>query len=151
MPLLRAWPEHHRASHARHATPTRRAQPLTQPTASCGGVSLTPPLSRCHTAYITPLLPPHIVFSLASTTGLPTPPSPPLSPAGAVWRGQLIVEGGGFCGTRSKALDLDLSAYDGITLRVRGDGQIFKMNIKTVSNAGDWQAGRQAAAGGTVL
>jgi hypothetical protein len=42
------------------------------------------------------------------------------------------VQGGGFCGSRTKSLNLDLSAYDGLQLRVRGDGQIFKFNIKTV-------------------
>lgn len=42
-------------------------------------------------------------------------------------------QGGGFCGTRTKPLNLDLSAYDGLQMRVKGDGQIFKFNIKTVS------------------
>ncbi|GFR43419.1 hypothetical protein Agub_g4500 [Astrephomene gubernaculifera] len=51
---------------------------------------------------------------------------------GAVWRGNLVVEGGGFCGARTKPLGLDLSAFDGIHLRVKGDGQTFKLNIKTV-------------------
>jgi hypothetical protein len=43
------------------------------------------------------------------------------------------LQGGGFCGSRTKKLDLDLSAYDGLQMRVKGDGQIFKFNIKTVS------------------
>jgi hypothetical protein len=43
----------------------------------------------------------------------------------------LIVEGGGFCGCRTRPMNLDLSRFDGIHLRVKGDGQIFKMNIKT--------------------
>uniref|UniRef100_A0A7S0RVS8 NAD(P)-binding domain-containing protein n=1 Tax=Chlamydomonas leiostraca TaxID=1034604 RepID=A0A7S0RVS8_9CHLO len=49
------------------------------------------------------------------------------------WRGELIVEGGGFCGARTKAMadGADLSGYDGVALRVKGDGQIFKINIKT--------------------
>ncbi|PSC71557.1 nadh:ubiquinone oxidoreductase complex i intermediate-associated 30 [Micractinium conductrix] len=51
--------------------------------------------------------------------------------SGAVWRGDLIIEGGGFCGARTFPADLDLSAYDGICLRVKGDGQTFKLNIKT--------------------
>lgn len=42
------------------------------------------------------------------------------------------MQGGGFCGYRSTKLDLDLSAYDGLSLRVRSDGQIFKCNIKTL-------------------
>lgn len=41
-------------------------------------------------------------------------------------------QGGGFCGSRTKTLNLDLSAYDGLQFRVKGDGQIFKFNIKTV-------------------
>lgn len=54
--------------------------------------------------------------------------------AGAVWSGDLVLEGGGFCGTRTKRLGgLDLSRFDGLQLRVKGDGQIFKFNIKTVS------------------
>jgi hypothetical protein len=44
----------------------------------------------------------------------------------------LLLQGGGFCGARTKGLNLDLSAYDGLQLRVKGDGQIFKFNIKTV-------------------
>jgi len=44
-----------------------------------------------------------------------------------------LLQGGGFCGSRTKPLNLDLSGYDGLELRVKGDGQIFKFNIKTVS------------------
>ncbi|GAB4820680.1 hypothetical protein N2152v2_007726 [Parachlorella kessleri] len=51
--------------------------------------------------------------------------------SGAVWNGDLIVEGGGFCGARTEPVSLDLSAYDGISLRVKSDGQTFKLNIKT--------------------
>jgi hypothetical protein len=39
---------------------------------------------------------------------------------------------------------MDLSAYDGLRLRVKGDGQIFKFNIKTVSMGG----GGSGAGGG---
>lgn len=49
----------------------------------------------------------------------------------AVWRGDLVIEGGGFCGTRTLPLQLDLSEYDGIALRVRGRGRALKLNIKT--------------------
>ncbi|EFJ53199.1 hypothetical protein VOLCADRAFT_102805 [Volvox carteri f. nagariensis] len=52
--------------------------------------------------------------------------------AGAVWRGNLVVEGGGFCGARSNKLGLDLAGYDGVHLRLLGDGQTFKLNIKTI-------------------
>lgn len=41
-------------------------------------------------------------------------------------------QGGGFCGSRTKPLaQADWSDYDGLALRVKGDGQIFKLNIKT--------------------
>lgn len=46
------------------------------------------------------------------------------------------LQGGGFCGARTKQLaQSDWSAYDGLALRVKGDGQIFKINIKTVRRA----------------
>lgn len=51
---------------------------------------------------------------------------------GAIWTGDLILEGGGFCGARTKPLSLDLSSYDGLKLRVKTDqGQTLKINIKT--------------------
>jgi uncharacterized protein YbjT (DUF2867 family) len=49
----------------------------------------------------------------------------------AVWTGNLIVEGGGFCGQRTESRDLDLGGYAGVRLRVRGDGQTYKLNLKT--------------------
>ena len=52
--------------------------------------------------------------------------------SGAVWSGTLRVEGGGFCGARSLSLSLNLEGYDGIAMRVRGDGQTYKLNLKTV-------------------
>lgn len=60
-----------------------------------------------------------------------------VSPDGAysTWTGELIIEGGGFCGTRCDALDLDLASYDGLAFRVRGDGQRYKVNIKTAANS----------------
>lgn len=51
---------------------------------------------------------------------------------GAIWAGTLRVEGGGFCGTRTVSAEMDLSSFDGIALRVRSDGQTFKLNVKTV-------------------
>jgi len=48
----------------------------------------------------------------------------------ATWTGKLIEEGGGFCGTRAKDLDVNLSEWDGIRIKVRGDGSRFKMNFK---------------------
>eukprot|EP00879_Flechtneria_rotunda_P002013 GHRR01002190.1.p1 GENE.GHRR01002190.1~~GHRR01002190.1.p1 ORF type:complete len:439 (+),score=154.06 GHRR01002190.1:1582-2898(+) len=68
-----------------------------------------------------------VIMGGNSSSGL----SPSEDIKGAVWTGDLIVEGGGFCGARTKSLNLDLSAYDGLQLRVKGDGQIFKFNIKT--------------------
>ena len=49
-----------------------------------------------------------------------------------MWTGTLRVEGGGFCGARTRRLDLDLANFDGIALRIRGDGQTYKLNLKTV-------------------
>ncbi|KAA6425478.1 MAG: hypothetical protein FRX49_04376 [Trebouxia sp. A1-2] len=50
---------------------------------------------------------------------------------GSVWRGETITDGGGFCGARTKMLDLNLQRFDGISLRVKGDGQTYKFNLKT--------------------
>ena len=50
---------------------------------------------------------------------------------GVSWKGNLIVEGGGFCGARTKPVSYDLSDYDGILLRVKGDGRTLKLNVKT--------------------
>ena len=46
---------------------------------------------------------------------------------------KVLQEGGGFCGQRTESQDLNLGSYDGIRLRVRGDGQTYKLNLKTVS------------------
>jgi uncharacterized protein YbjT (DUF2867 family) len=64
--------------------------------------------------------------------------------AHGVWSGQLVLEGGGFCGCRCDGLDLDLSAYDGLALRVRGDGQRYKLNLKTALNDGRSESTYQA-------
>eukprot|EP01023_Acetabularia_acetabulum_P059121 TRINITY_DN708_c0_g1_i5.p1 TRINITY_DN708_c0_g1~~TRINITY_DN708_c0_g1_i5.p1 ORF type:complete len:655 (-),score=140.32 TRINITY_DN708_c0_g1_i5:136-2076(-) len=46
--------------------------------------------------------------------------------------GNVITEGGGFCGTRIRGLDnIDVSEFDGLSFRVKADGSTFKMNIKT--------------------
>lgn len=50
---------------------------------------------------------------------------------GFTWSGELVVEGGGFCGQRSYPESMDLSNYDGIALRVKGSGETLKLNIKT--------------------
>jgi NADH dehydrogenase [ubiquinone] 1 alpha subcomplex assembly factor 1 len=40
---------------------------------------------------------------------------------------------GGFASVRSRPLDLDLSAYDGLVLRVRGDGKRYGFRIRTTA------------------
>eukprot|EP00887_Chlorella_sp_A99_P002649 scaffold6.g2649.t1 len=81
-----------------------------------------------------------VIMGGQSSSGL----APAADGSGAVWTGDLIVEGGGFCGTRSVPLALDLSAYDGIALRVKSDkGQIFKEPEDTYqatfeTKAGEW-------------
>jgi hypothetical protein len=85
-------------------------------------------------------LPSHLCPSLPMPLPCCTPRLPCCSAAG-----ELIVEGGGFCGTRTKAEPLDLSAFDGIHLRVKSDGgQTFKLNIKTV---GSCQGGAASSPG----
>lgn len=54
-----------------------------------------------------------------------------LQEGGAVFSGMLILEGGGFCGTRASNVNADLSGYDGIRLRVKGDGNRYKLNLRT--------------------
>ena len=72
----------------------------------------------------------------------------------AVWEGELVHTGGGFCGTRTApgVLDSvrDMSAYDGLRLRVRaGPDQAgkrrFKVNIKTKAMEGTPEAVFQAS------
>ncbi|KAK9845099.1 hypothetical protein WJX74_010569 [Apatococcus lobatus] len=54
-----------------------------------------------------------------------------LSEAGNfLWSGEVITEGGGFCGNRVQA-DLNLQAYDGLAFKVKGDGLTIKCSLKT--------------------
>lgn len=53
----------------------------------------------------------------------------------AEWTGELVVEGGGFCGVGSPEEATDLSPYDGISVRVKGGGETFKFNLKTADQA----------------
>jgi hypothetical protein len=39
---------------------------------------------------------------------------------------------GGFCGTRASDVKADLKGYDGLRLRVMGDGNRYKLNLKTI-------------------
>ena len=53
------------------------------------------------------------------------------------WTGEVKFEGGGFCGIRSEDLAertcamKDAETYDGIELRVQGDGQTYKIGVRT--------------------
>jgi len=49
-----------------------------------------------------------------------------------VFAGKLSLErGGGFASVRRRDQPVDLSAYDGIELRLRGDGKRYKFNLRT--------------------
>jgi NAD(P)-dependent dehydrogenase (short-subunit alcohol dehydrogenase family) len=65
-------------------------------------------------------------WRLVTSSGAPGEPT-----AWGMWSGDLITEGGGFCGCRCDGLALDLSGADGLVLRLRGDGQRYKLNLKT--------------------
>ncbi|CAD7695637.1 unnamed protein product [Ostreobium quekettii] len=57
--------------------------------------------------------------------------------SGAVWSGDLVVEGGGFCGCRiSLPKSLDLSMFDGVEFTAKGNGSIFKLNLATAQSEG---------------
>ncbi|PAP78681.1 hypothetical protein BSZ37_06870 [Rubrivirga marina] len=45
-----------------------------------------------------------------------------------VFTGEVVTEGGGFTSVRAQR-DLDLSAYDGVELRVRGGGRTFELDV----------------------
>jgi len=75
-----------------------------------------------------------------------------------VFAGELSLErGGGFASVRRRDQIVDLSAYDAIELRVRGDGKRYKLNLRTSDDfdgivyqaafetqAGTWQTVRLA-------
>lgn len=46
------------------------------------------------------------------------------------WKGEVIVEGGGFCGTVVRPIEFDVKNMDGLRLRVRGDGSRYKFRLK---------------------
>jgi hypothetical protein len=50
----------------------------------------------------------------------------------ARWSGSVITEGGGFCGTTCLDNDMviDPKYYDGISIRVRGDGNRYKLRLR---------------------
>ena len=69
-----------------------------------------------------------VIMGGSSSSGLECSPDG----SGAVWKGVLVVQGGGFCGARTVPAPLDLSSYDGVSLRIKSDqGQTLKLNIKT--------------------
>jgi monofunctional biosynthetic peptidoglycan transglycosylase len=50
----------------------------------------------------------------------------------AVFAGDLSLENnGGFASVRSRQVDMDFSAAEGIALRVRGDGRRYKLTLRT--------------------
>jgi monofunctional biosynthetic peptidoglycan transglycosylase len=50
----------------------------------------------------------------------------------AVFHGEVSLENnGGFASVRSEPRDHDLSAFDGLVLRVRGDGKRYKLRLRT--------------------
>jgi monofunctional biosynthetic peptidoglycan transglycosylase len=52
----------------------------------------------------------------------------------AVFRGDVSLDNyGGFASVRSAPADHDLSAYDGLVLRVRGDGKRYKVRLRTTA------------------
>ena len=56
------------------------------------------------------------------------------------FRGELSLENnGGFASIRSQAESYDLSGFDGLLLRVRGDGHLYSCNIRTDPNL-EWSS-----------
>mmetsp|Transcript_29539 Transcript_29539/g.40590 ORF Transcript_29539/g.40590 Transcript_29539/m.40590 type:complete len:479 (-) Transcript_29539:32-1468(-) len=46
------------------------------------------------------------------------------------WSGQLVTQGGGFCGSVVRSLPFDSQGFDGISITLRGDGNRFKFRLK---------------------
>lgn len=56
----------------------------------------------------------------------------PLKPAGVVFRGTVSLENnGGFASFRMTSGGISLEQYDGIEVRVRGDGRVYQLRIRT--------------------
>lgn len=56
-----------------------------------------------------------------------------LGPEGLRFTGRTNTNGGGFSSIRTRAVDLDLSGYEGIRLRLRGDGRRYTWRLTTDS------------------
>jgi len=48
-----------------------------------------------------------------------------------IFAGSTNTRGGGFCSIRTRSFQLDLSGYDGIRLRVKGDGRSYIWQLQT--------------------
>jgi uncharacterized protein YbjT (DUF2867 family) len=77
-----------------------------------------------------------IMGGSSASTLAPAGPDPADSTA-CLWSGTLVVEGGGFCGVRTRGgAPVDAARFDGLALRVRGDGSTLKLNVKTEAQLG---------------
>jgi len=68
----------------------------------------------------------------------------------AAFAGQLsLANGGGFAAVRTRPARIDLSAFDGLALRARGDGKRYRLELKVQGEAEGlgWQAAFDTAAG----
>lgn len=67
-----------------------------------------------------------------------------------VFQGVLSLErGGGFASVRSRPMAIDLSPYDGLEIRTRGDGKRYRLRLRTDPHLDGvaYQVGFQAGAG----
>jgi len=85
-----------------------------------------------------------VIMGGQSSSGWALVPAADGSPAHGRWSGQVVLEGGGFCGCRADGISFDLSAYDGLALRLRSDGLRYKLNVKTARNEGRSESTYQA-------
>jgi len=67
-----------------------------------------------------------------------------LAPKGLIFAGSLDTNGGGFSSIRSRSLDAALAPFEGLAIRVRGDGRDYACDLResaTVSGSGvAWKA-----------
>jgi hypothetical protein len=54
-------------------------------------------------------------------------------PGELIFAGSTNTNGGGFSSIRTQRFDLDMSAYDGIELRVKGDGRRYTWQLQTTA------------------